>query len=114
MLQLQVEEATQAEGMKEPEKEEEQENLTQEEKKIELRAHLGMLNQPKLARTAKWGDFLDDMMSMYPLRHRINLDAQQMLAQRIVKAKKQSEHKKLHGRPPFNLLSQQEEAANKK
>ena len=82
--------------------------------KIQLRAHLGMLNQPKIARTAKWGDFLDDMMNMYPLRHRINLDAQQKLAQRIVQGKKQSEHKKLHGRPAFNLLSQQEQAALQK
>ena len=54
-------------------------NNAEEEEKIQLRAHLGMLNQPKIARTAKWGDFLDDMMNMYPLRHRINLDAQQKL-----------------------------------
>ena len=114
MLQLQVDEAALAtEGLKEQEKEEEEE-LTEEEEKIQLRAHLGMLNQPKIARTAKWGDFLDDMMNMYPLRHRINLDAQQKLAQRIVQGKKQSEHKKLHGRPAFNLLSQQEQAALQK
>ena len=67
-----------------------QANQPNQEEKTQLRAHLGMLNQPKLARTAKWGDFLDDMMNKYPLRHRINLDAQQMLAQRIIKAKKQS------------------------
>ena len=114
MLQLQVDETALAtEGLKEQEKEEEEE-LTEEEEKIQLRAHLGMLNQPKIARTAKWGDFLDDMMNMYPLRHRINLDAQQKLAQRIVQGKKQSEHKKLHGRPAFNLLSQQEQAALQK
>ena len=85
MLELQVEEALEAND--EENAEEEDERLTEEEEKTQLRAHLGMLNQPKLARTAKWGDFLDDMMNKYPLRHRINLDAQQRLAQRIVRAK---------------------------
>ena len=83
-------------------------------KKIPLRAHLGLLNRNKLSRTAKWSDFLEDMSAMYPLRHRINVGAQERLAQRVAVAKKNSDDTKLYGRGHFNLLSVTEEEALKK
>ena len=86
----------------------------EEQKKVPLRAHLGLLNRDKISRTAKWSDFLQDMSAMYPLRHRINIGAQERLAQRVAVAKKNSDDKKLYGRGHFNLLSVTEEEALKK
>ena len=74
-----------------------------------LRAHLGMLNRDKLSRSSKWADFLQDMAAMYPLRHRVNVDAHDRLAHRVAVAKKSREQKMLHGRPAFNILSVSEE-----
>lgn len=61
----------------------------------------------KFSRTSSWGQFVEDMSTRFPLRHRVNLNTEDRLVQRIGRARQRRNRNETEKRPGFNILSAQ-------
>ena len=61
-------------------------------------------NLRRLGRSGNWGSFVEDLAARFPLKHAVNLDAQDRLMRRIGDAKARRLRNETDPREPFNIL----------
>ena len=94
-------------GDQEPETEEDANRREDEEERAAMRRR----NLRRLGRSGNWSSFVEDLTARFPLRHPVNLDAQDRLMQRIGDAKARRLRHETSERPPFNILATQEKGS---
>jgi hypothetical protein len=67
-------------------------------------------NLRRLGRSGNWSSFVEDLTSRFPLRHPVNLNAQDRLLIRIGDAKVRRHRHENEIRPPFNILKSKGES----
>ena len=71
-----------------------------EDREIEQRRR----NLRRLGRSGNWSSFVEDLTARFPMRHPVNLDAQDRLLIRIGDAKVRRNRNETEKRPAFNIL----------
>ncbi len=90
-----------------PETEEDANRREEEEERAAMRRR----NLRRLGRSGNWSSFVEDLTARFPLKHPVNLDAQDRLMQRIGDAKARRLRHETSERPPFNILATQEKGS---
>ena len=78
-----------------------QDQRDEEDGRIESRKR----NIRRLGRSGNWGSFVEDLAARFPLKHPVNLDAQDRLMRRIGDAKARHVRNQTGTREPFNVLA---------
>ena len=83
------------------------EELDEEDEMIAARRR----NLRRLGRSGNWGSFVEDLTARFPLKHPVNLDAQDRLMRRIGDAKARRLRHETDLREPFNILKTRPKAS---